>query len=77
VKHNELDREDPLVVKIALAGGALTVENRRRPRPLDRPSAKVGLSNLEERYRLATERAISIEVTPDRFTVHLPLLSVG
>lgn len=77
VKHNQLDRDDPLVVKIALAGGALSVENRRRPRPLDRPSARVGLSNLKERYRLATEREVSIDVTPDRFTVRLPLLSVG
>lgn len=76
VKHNELDSEDPLVVKISLAEGTLLVENRRRPRPLDRPSAKVGLSNLKERHRLATGRSISIDVTPDRFSVRLPLLSV-
>jgi sensor histidine kinase YesM len=76
VKHNELDRADPLVVKITLAGGALTVENRRRPRPLDRPSAGVGLSSLQERYRLATRRSITIDRTDDHFAVHLPLLSV-
>lgn len=76
VKHNQLDRDDPLVITLRLAGGELVVENRRRPRPLDRPSAGVGLSNLQERCKLATGRPVALDVTPDRFAVRLPLLSV-
>lgn len=76
VKHNELSQALPLVVKISLSDGALTVENPRRPRPLDRPSARVGLSSLKERYRLATGRTVAVAETDDQFVVTLPLLSV-
>jgi hypothetical protein len=69
IKHNQL----PLAIEIRLAGDAIVVSHERKPRRSQRPSAGVGLRNLDECCRLATGRGIAIDQRDGRFAVAVPL----
>jgi len=69
IKHNQA----PLAVEVRLGPTAIVVTNDRRPRRTQRPSAGVGLRNLDDCSRLATGRGISIDQRHGRFAVTVPL----
>lgn len=73
IKHNEVGEGRPLTVTVRLGPDAVTVDNARRPRRSARPSAGVGLANLDERVRLATGKRIEVRDGAERFTVVVPL----
>lgn len=73
VKHNAFSEADPLRVSITVEEGRIVVENERRPRSQDRPSPRVGLRNLNERFELLTRRPIDVSNGDDVFRVSLPL----
>jgi hypothetical protein len=75
VKHNALD--EPLDVTLALDDDALVVSNNRRPRRGVSAGPGTGLANLAERVRLTTGRVLEVDVTPERFTVRVPLVELG
>src|ERR1051325_1412686 len=68
IKHNQL----PLAFEIRLGGDPMGVPQARKPRRSQRPSAGVGLRNLDECCRLATGRGIAIDQRDGRFTVAMP-----
>jgi Histidine kinase len=74
VKHNELGEERPLEIDIDVRAGEVVVTTSYRPRRLLRPSAGVGLRNLDERYRLLGAGSIQVRPGPDRFEVTVPLV---
>jgi Histidine kinase len=69
IKHNQL----PLAIEIRLGPDTIAVSHERRPRRSQRPSAGVGLRNLDECCRLATGRGIAIDQRDGRFAVSVPL----
>ncbi|HTE55489.1 MAG TPA: histidine kinase [Kofleriaceae bacterium] len=77
VKHNELGEDRPLEIEIDLRAGEVAVSTSYRPRRLVRPSAGIGLRNLDERYRLLGAGSIRVRPGPDRFEVVLPLVEVA
>lgn len=76
VKHNEFNREWPLEIELEYDGSSITLINEVRVRRHPRPSSKVGLQNLAERFRLILGQEVAIEATPARFWVRLPLKSI-
>lgn len=74
VKHNMFDRESPLVLVLWVEGDVVRFRNPRRPKVLDRPSTKMGLRTLNERYRHTLGRPIEIDAGDTTFTVTLPTL---
>jgi LytS/YehU family sensor histidine kinase len=74
VKHNAIDAEAPLEIRIARGPSGIEVSNSvRRPR-IVRPSPRVGLANLDERCRRITGHGIEVRAEEGRFTVVLPLV---
>jgi hypothetical protein len=73
IKHNEVGEGRPLVIDIRLERDAVIVDHERRARRTVRPSAGVGLANLDERIRLATGARIAVVERGGRFTVTVPL----
>ncbi len=73
IKHNELDEARPLEIVIEVDAHAVVVGNPARPRRSLRPSAGIGLRNLDERARLVHGRGIEISQRDGRFTVLVPL----
>jgi len=77
IKHNEFSDTHPLVMEISFKNGALVFYNEARKKTLRKPSSKIGLKNLDERYKLTTGNTISIEETEKSFSVVLPVLKIA
>ncbi len=76
IKHNQFTDEHPLLIKIQLLDGQLKVSNNFSRKTDAKPSSKIGLSNLQERYKLTTNSLITFMQTENEFTVLLPLLKI-
>jgi len=77
IKHNEFSEEQPLVIRVVLEDSALIVEHEKRKKALRKASSRMGLANLNDRYRLTTDRNILVQEEEGRFLVRLPLLSIS
>lgn len=75
VKHNEISKNNPLLVKVYAEDNFLIVENKIKPRTSFVDSTGNGLANLDKRYFLLKKQHISIENTNETFKVKLPLNS--
>jgi LytS/YehU family sensor histidine kinase len=76
VKHNEFSETSPLQIQLVVVEHELQMRNRLKEKKLRKPSSRIGLQNLEERYRLSTGKSIRIEKEEDAFTVCLPILKI-
>lgn len=74
IKHNEFSDAQPLSITVAMHEDSLIISNKLRPKTLRKPSSKIGLQNLDERYKLITKKPITLATNKDEFIVHLPLL---
>jgi sensor histidine kinase YesM len=77
IKHNEFSEPFPLIVEIEMKNDELIVHNRVKKKILRKISSKTGLQNLQERYRLTTNREIVIKEGEKDFTVRLPILKIA
>ena len=77
MKHNEFSDTHPLIVRVTMNGGAISVSNELRPKQHRKPSSQVGLTNLNERYKLVTEKEITKTEEHGHFEVRLPLLKTS
>jgi len=77
IKHNEFSDTMPLCIIISLVNDELIIHNPVRKKNLRKPSSKIGLQNLQERYRLTTSKEIIIKEEENDFTVILPILKIS
>lgn len=77
IKHNEFSEESPLVFSITLENEELLVKNRLHKKALRKPSSKIGLHNLKERYKLVTGKEISSGEEDGFFMIRLPVLKLS
>lgn len=77
IKHNAFSDGQPLSIVIALRPGEVEVCNDRRPREQARPSTRVGLKNLSDRFRLLSGREVEVDADERRFRVRLPTLGAA
>jgi len=76
IKHNEFSDELPLVIEISFSGDTLVFYNEIRKKTLRKHLSRIGLKNLDERYKLITGHTITIEETERIFKVVLPVLKI-
>jgi hypothetical protein len=76
VKHNEISEKTPMLIDVDLKEGVLTVSNSIRERKNVGHSSKIGLKNLDERFRLITGKGISAMKENEEFIVRLPLVKI-
>jgi hypothetical protein len=75
VKHNEISEQYPLQVDIDLKDDHLIISNRVREKRNLQHSSKIGLKNLDERFKLATGKNIKSGKNDQMlFRVELPLI---
>lgn len=73
IKHNIASKDEPLVIKIKADINTITVENMVHKKETSY-STHTGLRNLTTRYKLLTERNVTIEEQNNIFRVAVPLL---
>jgi sensor histidine kinase YesM len=76
VKHNIINGQHPLLIAIRANKDLLIVENTFQPKLHVENSNKVGLKNIQDRYKLMSKKSIEVENTGRLFRVTLPLLDV-
>ncbi|MES2331036.1 MAG: histidine kinase [Bacteroidota bacterium] len=74
IKHNHFSEKNALGIEITISADEIRVINQKNIKKFDIQSSKIGLSNLSERYSLIVNKNITIEQTPEYFTVLLPIL---
>ncbi len=74
IKHNEFNDRSPLTINISVSSTYTIVRNIINPRAYAAPASGIGLSNLDNRYKLITKRNIIIENNSRTFTVKLPII---
>lgn len=74
IKHNEFSEVIPLNIAVSISSDYVIVSNAIRRIADPQPSSKIGLRNLDNRYKLITQRNIIIENNFESFTVKLPII---
>jgi len=74
IKHNEFNDKTPLTISVSISSNYVIVKNIINPKNYPNPTSKIGLGNLDHRYKLLTKRNIIIENNFKSFTVKLPII---
>ncbi|MDQ1096923.1 two-component system LytT family sensor kinase [Chryseobacterium sp. SORGH_AS909] len=74
VKHNKATLSNPLTVEIFEEDKWLIIRNNLQPSISETEGTGLGLTNLNERYKLQLHKEIEIFQTKEHFIVKLPLL---
>ncbi|SHO59904.1 sensor histidine kinase [Algoriphagus zhangzhouensis] len=74
IKHNQFSSTNPLKIRIFTEENNLIVCNNFSPLKIKEPSTQIGLSNLEERFKILTGQSILIQQSEESFLVKLPLI---
>jgi sensor histidine kinase YesM len=76
VKHNEISEQYPLHIDIELKEDHLIISNKTRQKKNLQHSSKIGLKNLDERFRIVTGKQIVSGKINEFFQVQLPLIPI-
>lgn len=76
LKHNAATKEDPLKIKVFMHEDHLVIENKMTPKMRLEPSSKIGLKNLQERVKLVMNKEVTINQSPELFSVKMPVKSI-
>lgn len=74
-KHNILDAENPIAIRISIRSDELVVTNTNHKKVVLN-SSKKGLQNINKRYQLLTKKEITIKETENFFEVIIPILYI-
>jgi len=74
IKHNEFTDNNPLTINVSVSSNYVIIKNAVKPKMYASATSKIGLNNLDNRYKLITNRNIIIENNFKFFTVKLPIL---
>lgn len=77
VKHNELSKNAPLGVKVIQKGNELSVINPIVKKKSLYTSTKIGLNNLNERFRITVGNGVKVNDKSGVFELNLPLLKLS
>lgn len=76
IKHNEFSDQAPLVIRFCAEGEMVHVQNAGKRKNQLRETSRIGLGNLDRRYRLISGKGIRIEDNNTEFLVEIPLLKI-
>jgi sensor histidine kinase YesM len=76
VKHNEISEYKPLEIDIDVKDGNLFIANRIQRRRTLQQSSKIGLKNLNDRFKIITGKGIIFGEKEKDFIVSLPLVAI-
>lgn len=75
IKHNIVSTKRPLTVTVEISpAGYLTVKNNLQLKQHKEPSKNWGLNNINQRFKLLSDKEIQINQTIDSFIVDIPLI---
>jgi sensor histidine kinase YesM len=76
VKHNELSEGKPLQIDVDVRQGNLFIINTIQERRTLQHSSKIGLKNLNDRFKIITGKEITAGREENKFVISFPLIPV-
>ncbi len=76
IKHNEVSKENPLLITIGIEDDYLIVQNTKQLKAAIETTKKTGIENIKKRYAFLTEKNVLVEDSTTSFTIRLPLLNM-
>lgn len=76
VKHNEISEQTPMHIDVDIIDGRLFIINSTRERRKQNHSSRIGLKNLDDRFKLVTGSGITSIRDDGRFIVEFPLIPI-
>jgi LytS/YehU family sensor histidine kinase len=76
IKHNVASRKQPLKIILEKQEDYIVVSNTLQKKETEAESTKIGLSNIVNRYKLLSDRAVIVNRTQTHFIVKIPVLQV-
>lgn len=73
-KHNVINKDHPLKIRIRISEKFIQVENNLNPRSQDTESSRLGLKNIEGQYQALFGKTIQIVKNDELFSVRLPII---
>jgi sensor histidine kinase YesM len=74
IKHNIISMKKPLTIEIFIHNDNIVIRNNLQKKTIPVKSAHVGLANIENRYRLVSDKQVRIMTSDLEFRVEIPLL---
>ena len=74
IKHNEVSKARPLLVRVYEDGGDIVVENNLQKKVQTEESLGLGLNNIREQYRILSDREVLVIESEKVFEVRVPML---
>lgn len=74
IKHNEISKDKPVTIELKQRGNLFSFKNNLNQRNKSVSENGIGLSNLNERYKILVGKEIDIQNTSSQFIVTLPLV---
>jgi len=75
VKHNVVSPHKPLHIKVFEKNGRLVISNNLQEKSVVKKSTGVGLKNIQERYRILSDKKVNIIKSASEFRIELPILT--
>ncbi len=76
VKHNEISEQAPLQIDVDVRDGNLYIVNSIQEKRTLQHSSRIGLKNLDDRFKIITGKGILAAREADKFVVTFPLTSI-
>jgi sensor histidine kinase YesM len=77
VKHNEIAEQTPLEISVYIIDTSLRISNKIQPKRSLQHSSHIGLTNLQERFKIITGKGIQVTRDNGYFQVDLPLTPIA
>jgi sensor histidine kinase YesM len=77
VKHNEISELIPLQIDVEIREENLFISNTLQQKKTLQHSSKIGLKNLDDRFRLTTGKGIGTDLQDQKFIVTFPLIPIA
>jgi two-component system, LytTR family, sensor kinase len=74
IKHNIVSAEKPLQINVFAENGSLVVNNNLQMKNQINESTGIGLDNIRNRYKLISEKPVTVTESETNFTVSIPLI---
>ena len=74
IKHNEISKEKPVTIELKQRGNLFSFKNNLNQMNKSVRENGIGLSNLNERYKILVGKEIDIQITSSQFIVTLPIV---
>ncbi|MEO6720080.1 MAG: histidine kinase [Ferruginibacter sp.] len=74
IKHNIVSSERPLHIKVFAENGSLVVSNNLQVKNQVNESTGIGLDNIRNRYKLLSEKLVTVTANGTNFIVSIPLI---